>query len=266
MERREPTLSPGAISEPTPPAARRQQSHLDQDDDVLARPTRKSAPQAPAYSGAAPSSSLPAIALVIALVAAGGAGFLGWQLFQAQAMLKQADARIQGLEQQLNMTSEESSASVVTLQSNLKKIDGEVRRIADLVEVNRKAIAAGSEKTAAVGRDLANAQKAATDAKTAAAEAKTAATTLKQELTANKTVADGAAAKIDTMNASVSKQTKTLQELNERLDKMSLEMTALDSLAARLRNHDEAISAIDEFRRSTNRELLQIKQQLNTKP
>lgn len=259
MERREPTLSPGAISEPAQPTARRQQSHLDHDDDPApSRPARKAAPQAPAYAPA-PSSSLPAVALVIALVAVGGAGFLGWQLFQAQAMLKQADTRIQGLEQQLSMTSEESSASVVTLQSNLKKIDGEVRRLADLIETNRKAIAANTEKTTLVGRDAANAQKAATEAKTATAS-------LKQELVANKTVADGAAAKIDGMASSVSQQSKGVQELKERLDKMSLEMTALDSLSARIRSHDEAIAAIDDYRRTTNRELLQIKQQLSAKP
>jgi chromosome segregation ATPase len=259
MERREPTLSPGALSESAQPTGRRQQSHFDQGDDAPGRSTRKTPPQTPAYTQAAPASSLPAIALVIALVAVGGAGFLGWQLFEAQAVLKQADVRIQGLEQQLNMTSEESSASVVTLQSNVKKLDGEVRRIAGLVETNRKAIATNTEKTTAVGRDLANVQKTAADAKTAAAA-------LKQELTANKTVVDGAAAKIDGMAASVTQQSKSVRELNERLDKMSLEMTALDSLAARLRNHDEAISAIDEYRRSTNRELLQIKQQLNAKP
>lgn len=259
MERREPTLSTGAVSEPAESATRRQQSPLrDHDDEPSsARSSRKAAP-APVYTQA-PSSSLPAVALIIALVAAGGAGFLGWQLFQAQAMLKQADVRIQGLEQQLSMTSEESSASVVTLQSNLKKMDGEVRRIAGLVETNRKAIAANTEKTTAVGRDTANAQKAATDAKTATAA-------LKQELTANKTVAEGAAAKIEGMAASVSQQSQSVQQLKEQLDKMSLEMTALDSLAARIRNHDEAIAAIDNFRRSTNRELLQIKQQLIPKP
>jgi cytoskeletal protein RodZ len=263
MERREPTLSTGAISEPTESVTRRQQPHAQDHDEDLppARPTRKPAPQsAPAYVAAAPSSSsLPAIALAIALVAAGGAGFLGWQLFQAQAMLQQADTRIQGLEQQLSLTSEESSASVVTLQSNLKKLDAEVRRIAGLVETNRKAIAANTEKTTAVARDAANAQKLGTDAKAGI-------NSLKQEVAANKTVADAAAAKIDGMSTSVSQQTQGVQNLKEELDKMQLEMTALDSLAARMRTNEEAISAIDDFRRSTNREILQIKQQMGAVP
>lgn len=256
MERREPTLSPGGASEPVEPA-RRQPAH--DDDYPPARPTRKPTPAStPAYTQAQ-SSSLPAIALVIALGAAAGAGFLGWQLIEAQEMLKQADTRIQGLEQQLNLSSEESNASVGTLQVNLKKLDGETRRIAGLVDEARKAIAANTEKTAAVGRDAANAQKLGNDAKTGIAS-------LKQEVSSNKTEADAAAAKIDGMSTSVSKQSQSVQNMKEQLDKMSLELTALDSLSTRLRNNEEAISAIDEYRRSTNRELLQIKQQLGLAP
>jgi cytoskeletal protein RodZ len=262
MERREPTLSPGGTPEPTESFSRRQQPQAHDHDDELppARPARRATPQStPAYVAAAPSSSVPAIALVIALVAAGGAGFLGWQLFQAQEMLKQADTRIQGLEQQLSMTSEESSASVVTLQSNLKKVDAEVRRITALIEANRKAIAANTEKTTAVARDAANAQKLGTDAKAGVG-------TLKQEVAANKTVADAAAAKIDGMSTSVSQQNQSVQNMKEQLDKMELELTALDSLTARIRTNEDAISAIDDFRRSTNREILQIKQQMGTAP
>lgn len=256
MERREPTLSTGGMSEPAESPSRRYQ---ESEPDTANRPTRRSAPAAPAYAAPAPSSSLPAIALVIALIAAAGAGFLGWQLFQAQAMLKQADVRIQGLEQQLSLTSEESSASVVTLQSNLKKLDTEVRRIAGLVETNRKAIAANTEKTTAVTRDTANALKLGTDARAGIAS-------LKQEIAANKAVADAAAAKIDGMATSTSQQTQSVQNLKEEVDKLRLEMTAVDTLNNRMRNSEEAISAIDDFRRSTNREILQIKQQLSGAP
>lgn len=264
MERREPTLSTGGTPEPTESLSRRQQPQPhDHDDDLPpARSPRRPTPQStPVYTDTSASqpSSLPAIALVIALVAAGGASFLGWQLFQAQAMLQQADVRIKGLEQQLSLTSEESSASVVTLQSNVKKMDVEVRRIAGLVDANRKAIAANTEKTTAVARDAANAQKAGTDAKASV-------NSLKQEVSANKTVADAAAAKIDGMTTSVSQQAQSVQNLKEELDKMQLEMTALDSLAARMRTNEEAISAIDDFRRSTNREIIQIKQQMSAVP
>ena len=256
MERREPTLSTGGITEPAESSPRRLP---DQDPDLSARTARRPGTPSVSVAPPAPSSSLPAIALIVALAAAAGAGFLGWQLFQAQVMLKQADVRIKGLEQQLNLSSEESSASVVTLQSNLKKLDTEVRRIAGLVETNRKAIAATTEKTTAVSRDLANVQKLGNDAKTGIAS-------LKQEIAANKTVADAAAAKIDGMVSSTSQQTQSVQQLKEQMDKLRLEMTALDNLTTRMRNSEEAISAIDDFRRSTNREILQIKQQLGNTP
>lgn len=258
MERREPTLSPGAVSDSAQPGARRPQSHTDI-DDAPARVARKPAAPVTASAPQAANSVLPVIALVIALVAALGAGFLGWQLFQAQTMLAQADVRIQGLEQQLSLTSEESTASVVTLQSNLKKMDADLRALTQQVETNRKAVAASNERTAAVGRDAASAQKTAADAKSLAEG-------LKQELAATKTAADSASNKVDSVVASVSKQSGELQSLRERQDKMSLEMTALDTMAARLRTNEDAISAIDTFRRSTNRELLQIKQQLGAKP
>lgn len=253
MERREPTLSTGGISEQ--PEPRRQQSYGADHDDHDSRLTRKPIPPTSVAHASAPPSSLPAIALVIALMAVAGAAFLGWQLFETQTQLKQADQRIKGLEQQLSLTSEESSASVVTLQSNLKKMDTELRRVAGLAEENRKGLASNTEKIAAVGRDTANAQKAATDVKTGLAS-------LKQEITANKAVADAASAKIDSMTTSVSQQAQSVQNMREELAKMSLELTALDSLASRTKSNEEAISAIDDFRRSTNRELLQIRQQL----
>lgn len=258
MERREPTLSTGGISEQ--PEPRRQQSYgPDHDNQEPSRPVRRPTPQTNVAYSQPPSSSLPAIALVVALVAVGGAGFLGWQLFQAQAQLKQAEARILGLEEQLNLTSEKSSGSVIALEANLRKLDTEVRRLAGVTEEQKKGLAANSEKINAVGRDTVNAQKAAN-------EAKAGLSALKQEVSTNKTVADAAIAKIDGMATSVSQQTRSLQNMKEELDKMALELTALDSIASRTKNNEEAISAIDDFRRSTNREILQIKQQLGTAP
>lgn len=264
MERKEPTLSPSAgVSESVDPVTRRAQAYSsaqEEDDTPRARtPRQQPAPAPVAYVAQAPSSSLPVVALVFALIAVAGAGFLGWQLFQAQALLKQAEDRILGLEQQLNLTSEESSASVVTLQANLKKTDADLRKLIAATEDNRKAAAANAEKITAVGRDAAAAKKEATDAKAGLSS-------IKQEVAANKAVADAAAAKIDSAATSISQQSKNVDDLREELSKLQLELADLDSLAARTNKNEEAISAIDDFRRSTNRELLQIKQQLGTAP
>ena len=258
MERREPTLSTGGISESADTSTRRPASAPLQDDIPPARQPRPAT--APVYQQASPqSSSLPAIALIVALVAAGGAGFLGWKLFEAQAMLQQADTRIQGLEQQLNLTSEESSASVVTLQANLKKLDGEVRKLGDVLETVRKATTTNQEKIAAVARDTTAAKKEAADAKGGIAG-------LKQEVDANKALMDAATAKVDGAETIQAQNQQQLQNLKDELAKLQLELVDIDALTRRTRANEEAISSIDDYRRSTNREILLIKQQMGLAP
>lgn len=269
MERKEPTLSMNAAVEPSetrrPTAADRDSSDPLMRDNGRSRtdsaPTRyesapaRSAIPAPVYE--TPKSAVPAIALVTALLAVAGAGVLGWQLFTTQAMLVKAEQRIAGLEQQLNLTSEESSASVVTVQSNLKKLDAEFRKVAAIVEENRQGLASANTKVAAATTAAANAKKSGDDA---AAALKS----LRQEVTATKTAATAATAKIDQSLAGVEEQMQGVKNMQETIHRMSLELTALDSLTARTKSNEEAISAIDDFRRSTNREILQIKQQLTT--
>lgn len=262
MERREPTLSPSGLSEPSDANARRAPASTSlQDEAAPARSQRPATtPQKPVYQQAPePSSSLPAIALVIALLGVGGAGFLGWQLFQAQAVLQQADIRIQGLEQQLNLTSEESSASVITLQANLKKLDGEVKALTATLETARKAITSSQEKITALGRDTVAAKKEATDAKSGIAG-------LKQEVEANKALADAASAKVDGAVTAQAQYQQQIQNLKDQLSNLQLELVDVDALTRRTKANEEAISAIDDFRRSTNSELLKIKQQMGLAP
>lgn len=259
MERREPTFSTSNLNDPTEAAPRRSQVPPASKDDTSAPRRHPTATSAAPTVAQAPSSSLPAIALVVALLAAAGAGFLGWQLFQAQAQIKLADGRIQTLEQQLNLTSNESSASLVALQANLKKLDSELRTSVANVEANRKAIASALDKIAAVGRDAAAGKKEANDAKSGL-------NALKQDVETNKSLADASAAKIDTAGTSIAQQQQALQNLKESLAKLELELVDLDSLTRRTKANEDAISAIDDYRRTTNREILQIKQQLGLAP
>ena len=102
MERREPTLTGGASNDREESANRRSPAAY---DDVRTSRT-------PAYAAAPSSSPLPAIALSIGLIGVLGAGFLGFQLMEAQAILAKNSARIAQLESQLNLTSTESVQSV----------------------------------------------------------------------------------------------------------------------------------------------------------
>ncbi len=259
MERREPTFSTSTLNDAADSAPRRAQTSS-RDEPASARSRQAAAQVVQARPAPAPTgSSLPAIALVVALLAVAASGFLGWQLFQAQAQLKSADSRIQSLEQQLNLTSNESSASLVALQANLKKLDSELRSSIVKIESNRKATAAALEKITAVGRDAVAGKKEAIDAKSGL-------NTLKQTVEANKSLADASAAKIDTASTSIAQQQQAVQNLKESLAKLELELVDLDNLARRTKANEDAVAAIDDYRRTTNREILQIKQQLGIAP
>ena len=256
MERKEPTLSTsnsnsGAHESASMP--RRSQAPLE--DDAPTRAARP-VPTPKVQNASAPSSSLPAIALVIALLAAAGAGYLGWQLLQAQASLKSSEARILGLEQQLNLTSEESSASVVGLQATVKKLDGDLRKFAVITEDQRKAIAANLERVNGLVRDSAQIRKDATDAKNSLVA-------IKPELNTLKTQIDAVVKKVEGTADALGQQGISVQQLREDVSRFELELADVDALSRRTKVNEDAISAIDDFRRSTNRELLQIRQQLS---
>jgi chromosome segregation ATPase len=249
MERREPTFSSGASSSESGDTSAHRSVARGQ--EPAHHSASKSSYQASLNQ---PSSNRTAtLALVIGLVAALGAGYLGSQFFKASTQLDQAVVRIEGLEKQLSLTSEESSASVVTLQANIKKMDSDLRKLIDTVEANRKALA---EKISAVDKEMKAADKTITDLKTNLASTKT-------QTEGNKTAVDGLVTKLD---ETVAASAKATQDLKEELDKTQLEMTSLDGVAARVRSIEDAIKSIDDYRRSTNREILQIKQQLGTAP
>ena len=64
----------------------------------------------------------------------------------------------------------------------------------------------------------------------------------------------------------IAQQQQAVQSLKESLAKLELELVDLDNLARRTKSNEDAISAIDDYRRTTNREILQIKQQLGIAP
>lgn len=249
MERREPTFNAGNDnSSSADEVARRPVPSRNLDEPSRNRPAHRE-PQAK-------SSSLPGFALFIALLAAGGAGFLGWQLFQAQQLLQQAGDRISVLEEQLNVSSQESNQSVLTLGTKVNKLaDGQTKQAA-LIETNRKSAASNLEKITAQAKEIAA-------VKQSAAEAKTAVNNLKQGLANNKSLVEASLAKIEPV---VSQIEQKIEALNEDINKLELDMGNFDVIERRLRTAEDNLKAIDDFRRTTNREILQLKQQSTAVP
>jgi chromosome segregation ATPase len=247
MERREPTFNAGVEtsgnSSESSDHARRQTSQVDR------QPPKTS-------SGSSGSSGLAVTALVLALAAGGGAGFLGWQLFQAQQALAASNQRITALEEQLNVSAEGTSQSVASLGAKLTKLNDTLNKQADGIEGNRKSLVASVEKMTAQAKEIAA-------VKQSTSETKNAMTALKQEVAGNKSLSDASLAKLEPV---VTQFDQKLDALNEDINKLELEMGNIDAIDRRLKASEEAIKAIDDFRRTTNREILQLKQQVGTAP
>lgn len=254
MERREPTLSSSSNSVPErdEPPARKPAAENARDT----RPTR--APAAPPPSSS--SSALAVFALLLAVVGVGIGGYFGWQLTETRTQLLASDARIAELEDRLSMSSDESSQSLTQVDAKLKWADSEIRKLWGVSnDVNRKAIAANSEKITGLTKELAVVKKNASDAKTTAAG-------LQPQLTASKAAVDASIAKIDSALGGLTEQRKRIQDLTEQLDRTEAQLANLRALEAKVQTNEEAIAAIDAYRRSLNRDLLQIRQQLGLAP
>ncbi|RYY03572.1 MAG: hypothetical protein EOO53_06585 [Gammaproteobacteria bacterium] len=246
MERKEPTLSGGASNERDDAPVRRATSAYDD--------PRASRAVAADYTPSS-SSPLPAIALVVALVGVAGAGFLGFQLMEAKAVIEKDSARIAQLESQLNVTSTESTQSVTALGINLQKVDSEVKKLWD---ASKKSNSDHSDKEAALGKNI-------DSAKAEISNAKSEISSLKQDSLAHKASIEEIPPRIDALDKNLAEQRKKVADVSASVSAMLNQVKSAEGLAARITKTEEAIDAIDDNRRTINKDLLQIKQQLGVK-
>jgi len=246
MERKEPTLSGSNNSDRDEPTTRRSSS------STYVDPSLSRAVYATPSSGSGP---LPAIALVVALLGVAGAGVLGWQLMETQASLMKADGRISQLENQLNVTSTESTATVGSLQVKLVAVDSEVKKLWD---VSRKTIADNTEKLNGVNKALDANKKEIGDARNDEHS-------LKQDILAQKAGLDEAIARLDAQEKALVEQRKRVQDVAASVNAALSQVKSAEGLAKRITSAEEAIDAIDDNRRTINRDLAQIKQTMGIK-
>lgn len=196
------------------------------------------------------SSPLGGFALVVALVAVAGAGVAGWQLFETQKLLANANTRIESLETQLDLNNNKSSDSVTKIIERLDTADSEIRKLWGVsYDTNRKAIATNKDSITAVSGRLNDAATAAKEAKSSADLAK--AQVNEQQLVVNRVVED--------VNIQ-EQQLKQLTDLSKQVE------TLAKRLESRVADSEEAIEAINAFRRSANSDIQQLKQQLGQGP
>lgn len=244
-ERREPTIS--AYS-PSKEDVARQKGNT---STRAPQQTRPSAARSPVARPVATKSPLASIALIFALVATAAAGFSYWQLLATQKVLTTADARIANLESKFELSGDETTASAQTMQAKLKWADSEIRKLWGVsFDVNRKAIA--SNQTAIV-----KATQTANSAKSGiAAQLKKLTQGLAGEL---RLVSELVDAQQDSMIA-IEKQNAEIVGSDQNLtSKLNILDSNRKELEKRIKSNEQAIEAIDAFRRNVNQQLLQLR-------
>ena len=231
-ERKEPTVS----------------SVLSARENGVSKPARKPiSPQPQVIEQKVSSSGLWA-ALLVALIALAAALFSYWQLMQTQDLLKDQQTslksqqqRIVELENQLALSDDESAQSLVAVSAKLKEANSEIRKLWGVsYDTNRKAI---------------KANKTAIDSQSKRQQ------TLDKALQAQQTT-------VNSGNQRLSEQELLMRTLRERVDEQSNNVKSAAAAASdnqkRIAGNEEAIKAFDVFRRTVSRDLLQIKQQIQS--
>lgn len=280
VERREPTLSgmgsnreepTGSPSNSSSSSTGTTSTHKSSTGSSLGRDSSRghgtSSRQRPApvsNSRRQTRSPLVPFALILALTGLGLAGFSYWQLVKVQHQASAAEKRIEELEQRLSLSDDESTQSVTTLQANLRETrqnldaaEGEIRKLWDTRNVNRKDIADNEKQ-------ITSAAKAAQGATAAAA----AATKLAQAQEKNwKALSDNISLQGDQLNLlsdATDSQKKQMREAIDKANKVDAQMQQLKTdLARRVKRNEDAIEAIDAYRRTVNRDILELKRQIN---
>lgn len=265
MERKEPTLS-GTIKP--------------EKDEVAARQPRSSAPGAkgprraeppttppsgrpPGGSGGSGGQGLAIAALILALFALGGSGFLAWKWIGAEENLAQANNRIQGLEQRLDITSDQSSEYVEEIQDKLEWADSEIRKLWGVSnDTNRKNIAQNKERIESLQQSLGQVRQTAETASEGIDNLQSSFSDIDSRVGE----LDSALEEVQEQTGSLAEHQQRLQNLVEDVDQLERQLSELDGLAGRVGTNEEAIAAIDSYRRSINRELLEIKERLSSSP
>ncbi|WP_066963201.1 hypothetical protein [Microbulbifer sp. Q7] len=232
MQRREPTFDGSSASSMDPQIA---------NSPAAGRPRHAPPPPPAAESSSGGGSSFLAIvALLLGLAGVGGAGFLYTQWQDTRVQLVDAEARIVQLEKRFEMSGEESAASVEVLNAKVKENASEIRKLWGVsYDTNRKSIAANKATADAAKKDV-----AALSSKIKSFES-----SLKKVSALESDIA-----KLKESTVSASRETKDkVASLERQLSSVRADLTA------RVGANEEAVQSIDSYRRTVNKDLVQLR-------
>jgi chromosome segregation ATPase len=265
MERKEPTLTVGALDQDLATPARQTKSAVNpvNPPSPSAKATNASKVRPVSVDQPKPVGGgiVAGLALIVAIAATFGSGYLAWKLQQTQTLLLSADIRLQALESRLDFSNEESSQSVEAISAKLKWADAEIRKLWGVsYDTNRKTIKANSATIKTNSSQLAKIEKQAKAAAKASKSAQTLADTHKLQLASLKKLTSDDSVRIGEALKNLDVQRIRLQDTVDKANKANTDLARLrNDLGARVKNNEEAIEAIDAYRVRMNRELGELK-------
>ncbi len=205
-------------------------------------------------------SPLAPFAFLLALAGLGLAGFGYWQLLAAQKVILDSDSRIVELEKRLELSDDESSQSVTALQARLKEADSEISKLWGVAyDRNRKSIQTQQ-------KSLANLEKALKSVSTDTKQALSAAKSQSGAVTSLQKQSEERQKQIANLQTELREQQLQTQAVVDLANRLEQQLRSLETdVVKRVKSNEEAIAAIDGYRRNINRELLQIREQLQQK-
>lgn len=192
-------------------------------------------------------SKLAPFAFLLAVTGLGLAGFAYWQLLEAQKATDSAVARIAELEDRLEMTGDDTEASMAAVQAKLKWADSEIRKLWGVAyDTNRKNIAENKDAIATV----------ASQASSIESKVNASLKEVRGDVRMLNDLVEAQQSAFNEMEKTRVQLQQQTQQVADSLREMKSEQAALQN---RIKTNEQAIEAIDTFRRSVNRDLLELK-------
>lgn len=197
---------------------------------------------------------------LVALAGVGWAGYLQLQLAEAQSQMASYQLRVEDLESRLSVTDESVNQSSLAMQVKIKELDGEIRKLWDNVwkktqqtlEQHSGQLAKLEKSVTAIQGATGGVEKKLTQQGEAIAELR------KQSDRYAKAEATG-----ELNKRKLEEQQVALEAVTEKLGRMATDQTRL---AQRVGTNEEWVQSINNFRKQTNRELVNLKQQVSGAP
>lgn len=276
-ERKEPTVS-SVLNSPEELADNRRSRN----PQAQKRPSPKTPPP---RSNSSPrtvvekktSSGFVWFTFLITLVAVGGAGYAIWQLEEANKVITSQNERIAQLEDKLTVSGDSATQSLASLGAQIKDVSSknkantsEIAKLWATRNVNRDGIAENKKAVASINQAHKKDQKNLAALKGSVSKVEKSVESINAKVTELSPLASELASTSQTVSEHdlllqsvrerVATQKDTLKAVNDKVASNAAAAKKVGSLQKRVKETEEAITSLDAFRRTVNRDLLQLKQ------